>query len=235
MYNAWEENLLEAMKKLNKRTEYVQFEIFCEAALAAAFSDDLNADLALIQIAIMLVVVYTVFVLGTVSPMHCRLIVSLMGILCVGIAYAAGFGLCFYLGGYTAGVHNLMPFLLIGIGVDDMFVVCNAIDQTDLKETAHMRIRKAMMHAGPSITITSLTNALAFAFGSLNSLTALRSFCVFASVCIVMLYGLVMTVFLAVVIWDTERVGRKRNECCGCFCCKQESVICCRGWFLSDK
>jgi len=90
-----------------------------------------------------------------------------------------------------------------------------------------------MEHAGPSITITSMTNALAFAFGSLQTLTALSSFCVFASVCIIMLYGLVMTVFLAVVIWDTERVGRKKNECCGLFCCKQESVICCKGYFLS--
>ena len=92
-----------------------------------------------------------------------------------------------------------------------------------------------MAHAGPSITITSLTNALAFAFGGLNSLTALRSFCVFASVCVVMLYLVVMTVFLCVVIWDTERVGRKKGECCGLFMCKQYSIFCCKGWFLSTK
>lgn len=92
-----------------------------------------------------------------------------------------------------------------------------------------------MEHAGPSITITSLTNALAFAFGGLNSLTALRSFCVFASVCVVMLYLIVMTLFLAVVVWDTERVGKHKGECCGACCCKMDSVVCCKGFFLSDK
>ena len=60
--------------------------------------------------------------------MHCRLVVSLMGLLSVGLAYASGFGLVYLCGGETAGVHNLMPFLLIGIGVDDMFVICNAVD-----------------------------------------------------------------------------------------------------------
>ena len=173
--------------------------------------------------------------LGTFSGIHCRLVVSLMGLFCVGLSYAAGSGLCFYLGGETAGVHNLLPFLLIGIGVDDMFVICNAVDQTDLQAPANERIRKAMQHAGPSITITSLTNCLAFAFGGINSLTALRSFCVFAAVCILMLYLIVMTVFLCVVVWDTERVGRRKGECCGLFMCKLRSICCCRGFFLSKK
>jgi hypothetical protein len=42
-------------------------------------------------------------------------------------------------------------------------------------------------------------------------------------------------VFLCVVVWDTERVGRKKGECCGMFCCKQDSLFCCRGFFLSPK
>ena len=92
-----------------------------------------------------------------------------------------------------------------------------------------------MKHAGPSITITSLTNTLAFAFGGLNSLLALRSFCLFAAACVFMIYLIVMTVFLAVVVWDTERVGRKKGECCGLCMCKQDSIICCKGFFLSKK
>ena len=104
-----------------------------------------------------------------------------------------------------------------------------------MKAKPEDRIKEAMSHAGPSITITSLTNALAFAFGGLNSLTALRSFCIFSAVCIVMLYLIVMSVFLCVVIWDTERVGRKKGECCGLFMCKQYSIFCCKGFFLSPK
>lgn len=235
MYAVMEEKIFDELSALNDENEHVRFELFTTAGLRAAFSEDIRADLILINIAILLVAFYTIFMLGTCSGMHCRLVVTLMGLVCVGLAYASGFGLVYLMGGQTAGVHSLMPFLLIGIGVDDMFVICNAVDQQDLNLPASERIRKAMQHAGPSITITSLTNSLAFAFGGINSLTALRSFCLFAAMCILMLYLIVMTVFLCVVVWDTERVGRKKGECCGLCMCGMNNPMCCRGFFLSGK
>jgi len=96
-----------------------------------------------------------------------------------------------------------MPFLLIGIGVDDMFVICNALDQTDINKTVEERFREAISHAGPSITITSTTNMVAFFVGATTRLIALKSFCIYAAVCIIMLYCTVLTVFVCVLIWDT--------------------------------
>jgi len=127
-YRVFEEDLIVAVDEFKETAEHINISLFTTTGLRRAFSDDLQADLKLVQVAIMLVACYTIIVLGTCSGMHCRLIVSLMGLFCVGIAYAAGFGFCFYVGGETAGVHGLMPFLLIGIGVDDMFVICNAVD-----------------------------------------------------------------------------------------------------------
>ena len=82
----------------------------------------------LIQIAILMVGGYTILNLGSCSPIHSRIGVSLWGLVCVGICYVAGFSIAFNVGLKQSGVHNLMTFLLIGIGVDDMFVVANAID-----------------------------------------------------------------------------------------------------------
>ena len=138
--------------------------------------------------------------------MHCRCIVALAGILTVILSFFSGFGLLYFCGLHTSTFHAWIPFILMSIGVENMFVICTAVDQTSLDNDAYIRIHEALSHAGPSLTITSLTTCFAFASGMLSSLEALRSFCLFATVCVAILYMSSMTLFLAVVIWDTRRV-----------------------------
>ena len=59
-----------------------------------------------------------------------------------------------------------MPILMLGIGVDDIFVIINSIDQLSLNMKPIERLKQALSHSGPSITITSLTNSLAFLSGT---------------------------------------------------------------------
>ena len=98
---------------------------------------------------------------------------------------------------------------MLGIGVDDMFVICNAIDQTPLKNKPEQRLKEALGHAGPSITITSFTNALAFLSGYFSTIPAVKSFCIFATVTIIFLYTSVLTTFVPFIYWDTKRVAKK--------------------------
>ena len=41
----------------------------------------------------------------------------------IGLGLIASFGFCFYAGWFFADMHPIIPFLLLGIGVDDMFVI----------------------------------------------------------------------------------------------------------------
>lgn len=143
--------------------------------------------------------------MGSFSPIHCRGAAALITLLCVILSYTASTGICFILGGRVAGVHNLLPFLLIGIGVDDMFVISAAIDQTDTKKTAEERIIDGLKHAGPSITITSFTNVIAFWLGASTSLEALSSFCLFAGCGVLMLYVSALSLFSSFMLWDVRR------------------------------
>jgi hypothetical protein len=86
-----------------------------------------------------------------------------------------------------------------------MFVICNAIDQTDLKKPVAERMSEGMGHAGPSITITSFTNAVAFFIGAQTKIIALRMFCMFAGFAIIMLYYGCLTVFAATLAFDMRR------------------------------
>jgi len=74
------------------------------------------------------VAIYSIIFLGSCSPIHIRACTGFCGIMTVFLSYACGSAFMFLIGGQVAGVHSLLPFLLIGIGVDDMFVIANAID-----------------------------------------------------------------------------------------------------------
>ena len=184
----------------------------------------------------MIVGSYTIIFLGSCSPVHCRSSTAVFGLACVIMSYLSGFGISFLLGGEVSELHSLMPYLLIGIGVDDMFVIANAVDQVPFSFSADQRVISAIKHAGPSITISSITNGIAFFLGSTQtSVVALASFCEFACVCVFMLYVSVLTLFIPVMTWDTRRIENKKGECCQLCCCKEDTALCLHGKCLSNK
>lgn len=103
-----------------------------------------------------------------------------------------------------------------------------------LEKTPYQRVHEALSHAGPAITITTLTTAFAFALGMISSIDALRSFCLFATVCILIQYMSMMTLFLASVVWDTQRVSAFRKDCMGVCFCADDSLFFCRGKLVSQ-
>ena len=89
-------------------------------------------------------------------------------------------------------MHNIIPFLLLGIGIDDMFVIMQCYDNLSLEEMSSpdipTRVGKTMRRAGVAITVTSLTDFMVFAIGATTVLPALRSFCLWCGVGILAVY-----------------------------------------------
>ena len=102
-----------------------------------------------------------------------------------------------------------------------------------MKLPVRRRLEIAMHHAGPSITITSMTNALAFMSGTASSIPAMADYAWFCAVCILMLYFSVLTIFLPAVYWDTLRVQHRWGDCFGLFFCREDSILFNKGEFLS--
>lgn len=87
----------------------------------------------------------------------------------VGMAFIVGCGLCSLFGVSYGPVHTSLPFLLLGLGIDDMFVIMACWEELSFEQKKlPVPERTALMlkHAGVSITITSFTDILAFIVGS---------------------------------------------------------------------
>lgn len=123
-----------------------------------------------------------------------------LGLLCVGMAFVAAIGICSFFGISYGPVHTsrtkfslsfdhklyftifatfvlliLVPFLLMGLGVDDIFVLmaCWRRIQSELQPLKHAesipeRMGLMLKTAGASITVTSFTDIVAFSVGSIT-------------------------------------------------------------------
>ena len=101
--------------------------------------------------------------------------------------------------------------------------------------TANERFRLGLMHAGPSITITSVTDGISFFIGSISDAAALSSFCFFCGCCVVMLYFSFLTIFSPWFLEDMQRMHQRKGDCFGLCCCKDDSILFCKGNLLNQR
>ena len=69
--------------------------------------------------------------------------------------------------------------VILGIGVDDMFILLSGVADALYDGDTRSRIGQMMRRSGVAITITSLTDILAFGAGASSTFKSVRNFCVF--------------------------------------------------------
>ena len=101
--------------------------------------------------------------------MENRVLLSFAGIISVILGFIISIGIASLLGYPYTLVHAILPFLCLGIGIDDMFVIIQCLKITKKKMPKDSEISdlisETMAHAGVSITVTSITDVLAFGVG----------------------------------------------------------------------
>lgn len=92
-----------------------------------------------------------------------------MGLLSIVMAFISAIGICSVMGVSYGPVHTSLPFLMMGLGVDDIFVLMACWRQIEIKYDRHAipeKMALMLQHAGASITVTSFTDVVAFAIGA---------------------------------------------------------------------
>ena len=81
---------------------------------------------------------------------------------------------------------EVVPFLILAIGVDNMFLISRAEKTVhkDIKDV-EMRIALALEEIGPSIFVAAFCETLAFVIGMFTDIPALQSFCAIAAISVV--------------------------------------------------
>ncbi|XP_072743546.1 patched domain-containing protein 3 isoform X2 [Anoplolepis gracilipes] len=223
----WESAFLELAKKFSNELQseknnnslalyYEAGRSYGDLSGTAIFQD---IDKLIVGVALMFLYVLTI--LSNYNWVELRFGVTSVGLFCVGIAFILAVGICSLIGIPYGPIHTSLPFLLLGLGVDDIFVF-NAFwkqihtDELILSKPLTEKIGLTLGRAGSAITVTSFTDIVAFIIGATTVLPSLRSFCIYAAVGIFMTYLLQITFFIACFTLDAKRIEQKRNGILPC-------------------
>jgi len=111
-----------------------------------------------------------------------------------------------------------LPFLALGLGVDDMFLVARTyVSVCESKNFDENEIvGETLRNCGLSVTLTSFTNACAFMMASFIPVPALQAFSRQASLIVVLNWLTIIFLFTSTLGFDVKRVQSEKYDllCC---------------------
>ncbi|KAB7493852.1 Patched domain-containing protein 3, partial [Armadillidium nasatum] len=126
-----------------------------------------------------LIVIFSMVSVMSADWVRGKIYLGIIGVVCAGMATATAFGTLMYIGIPFISINKIIPFLMIGIGIDDMFVVLASWRRTKIQDPITKRLSETYSDAGVSITITSLTNMLSFSVGITTPILGVQIFCIY--------------------------------------------------------
>ncbi|KHN71235.1 Protein patched -like protein 1 [Toxocara canis] len=153
------------------------------------------------------------------------------GVLTVTFASIAGLGLATWFGiEFNAATTQIVPFLTLGIGVDNMFLLLHNYHGV-VESVKEDEVGNLMKETGMSVLMTSINNILSFLAGTLLPIPALRGFCAQSSILLTFNLVAILTIYPAIISLDLRRRKSTRRDVCCCVVA-DESLISDDGYTL---
>ncbi|XP_055886577.1 patched domain-containing protein 3-like isoform X2 [Biomphalaria glabrata] len=212
---AWELEFADLMKNANFST--VDYAYAISQSLSLELDRGTKGDIFYFSLTFIMMITYASVVSAGGDCVSTRALLANAGVVAAAVGIMGAFGLVTLTGVRFVNMVGIMPFLTLGIGVDDMFLLMGTWSEiTAIKDISiEERIGLVFKKAGVGITITSLTDFLAFVVGSLSVFKSVKNFCIYTGVGVLLCYVCNATFFAACLTYHGRRVysGRHTITC----------------------
>ncbi|XP_065188097.1 NPC intracellular cholesterol transporter 1-like [Sycon ciliatum] len=134
-------------------------------------------------------------------------ILGLCGVLVVALSSVAGLGFSSYVQiTFNPLTTSLVPFVALGLGVDDMFVFAHAVTVlNDRSRSIGDNMCAVMRLAGPSVCLTSVANAVAFILIYYVPVAAVRQLVLVLMISVLANLVFLFLLFVPIMVFDLKR------------------------------
>ncbi|XP_023219795.1 patched domain-containing protein 3-like [Centruroides sculpturatus] len=182
----WENEFLIAMSDINFR--HIDVSLF----VAKAFDEELSriTEMALPLLGIMIPVILLFASISTISTdlSSSKPWIGVAGCASAALSTVTAFGLLLLCGIQYVDLNLSIVFLMLGIGIDDSFVLLASWRRTNRNDRVEKRMSEAYSEAAVSITLTSVTNFLSFCMGLTVPYRVIRIFSVYSALSVLLDY-----------------------------------------------
>ena len=212
----WEKEFLKRMENF-KSMECDSFVFTAERSIDDAISESTGSDIKFISLTFTLMISFACLMLGKYrNPLTGHGLLAMGGIMCVAFGIITGFGLSMFAQIPFVSIAGILPFLIFGVGIDDMFIIVDELDRTHPDQTVPKRIGTVMRIVGPAVTMTTMTDLLAFAVGTSSKFPSIIYFCTYAALSITFAFLFLVTVFVVFMSYDCRRMNAGRRDMAPC-------------------
>ncbi|XP_068631060.1 patched domain-containing protein 3-like [Battus philenor] len=216
----WEKQFLMTMKKISSNITNAKLYYEAGRSFADVSGETMFNDMDKLFIGIVLMFIYALIALSRCNWLEVKITLGSVGLLCVGMAYVTAVSWCSVFGVPFGPVHSSLPFLLMGLGIDDMFVMdaCwRMVSNSKSTKSTPTKVGLMLKHAGVSIVITSFTDIVALLIGAITILPSLKSFCIYGAAGVFFVFCYSVTFYVAVFSLDLRRIEQSRNGVLFCY------------------
>ncbi|KAK6946537.1 Protein patched/dispatched [Dillenia turbinata] len=198
------------------------FTFSTESSIEEELKRESTADVVTILISYLVMFGYISVTLGDASCSHSffissKVLLGLSGVVVVMLSVLGSVGFFSAIGvKSTLIIMEVIPFLVLAVGVDNMCILVHAVKRQPEEQSLDGRISNALVEVGPSITLASLSEVLAFAVGAFIPMPACRVFSMFAALAVFLDFLLQVTAFVALIVFDFMRAEDDRIDCFPC-------------------
>ena len=209
----WESEFIAKMKDLKSQLKNTDLFYTAERSLDDSIGESSSVDVSLVSIAFTVMNTFVCLMLSKfINPIRGHNWLALSGLISTALGILAGIGVAVAFGVPFISLVGIVPFLVVSVGINDMFILVNEYDRQPDSMASRDRVKFTLSKVGATISMTALTDIVAFYVSTTTSFPAIRYFCIYIALCISFQFVLQITLFIAFLTFDSIRMYQNRCD-----------------------